>query len=565
MTDGDSNVVALMPWDQAVRRAKQKHRALELLDKKDADQAIRALSEVEAYYAVKELGLLDATWMLALLEERQIQAILDLDVWHKDVLDRSDLLVWLEAFREAGLEPLQRAARSLDPEALAVLFARRLLITLKPGEDRSDEDEVPGWAIDPPEEIEPLAETPDGRFILAARAYDEDERKFDEEERKSIFRIIEGLYRDEDWERVAGILRMAMTDSPTDLEEDALRFRNGRIEDFGFAPFERAIEVYGPRDPSVLSAPVAAYPATDLSLPALHAGELAEGLFHQAMSAIADREVVRRVEGDLLPLANEVLVADQVEPGALEAIREVLLALRGYLEVGLAWDAEPSEWLRTASERLRAQPVRTIFQVGYGLTLKLKTRALRLIREERFFSALAEEDRALLRGLTGRRPRVAGSVFEGGDPDALLPFSAEAYARIEPLLTELEELRESQGLLLPKEEVDGRVEPPPPERTLDLWLTTAAARSLLGAAFEPLPLTAGQIADLADRLPSAADRRFDSAHALAALPPLPVAAKRAVSRRVAQGLDALSEVLWPLVGKSEIDPRFVEGVVRRLD
>lgn len=564
MIDRDSNVVALMPWDQAVRRAKQKYRALELLERKDADQAMRALSEVDAYYAVKELGLVDTSWMLGLLEERQIQAILDLDVWHAGMLDRSDVLVWLEAFREAGPESLQKAARALDPEALAVLFARRLLIALKPGEDRSDEEEIPEWLIDPPEEIEPLAETPDGRFILAARPRDDDD-KVDEEERKAIFRVIEGLYRDQDWERVAGILRMAMTDSPTELEEEALRFRNARIEDFGFAPFERAIEVYAPLDPSALGAPAGPYPNTGLTLPAMHAGQLADGLFHQAMGGIEDREIVRRIEGDLLPLANEVLAADRVEPGALEEIRRVLLGMRGYLEVGLTYGAEPERWIPTATERLKTQPVRTIFRVGYGLALKLKSRALRLRKNERFIASLPEDDRALLEGLTMRRPRVAGSVFSEGDPNDLLPFSAEAFDRIEPVLAELEGLLEAESLLPRAEEPVGHVEPPPPERTIDVWLTTAAARALLTGAFAPEPLTVAELADLADRLPTTEDRRFDADKALSALPPLPVAAQQAVCRRVERGLGALAEVLWPLVGNSEIDPRFVEGVVRRLD
>src|SRR5687768_13094527 len=135
MTERDSNVVALMPWDRAIRQSRQRRKSVEILDRDDADRAIAALSEVEAYYAIKEIGLEDATPMLALLNRDQISAILDLDVWRRHELDRSDLLYWMVAFREAGLEPLHRAARSLDVEALAALFAHRMLIALKPKDD----------------------------------------------------------------------------------------------------------------------------------------------------------------------------------------------------------------------------------------------------------------------------------------------------------------------------------------------------------------------------------------------------------------------------------------------
>src|SRR5688500_10998005 len=81
---GDADVIALLPWDLTVRRARTRKQAREILDRKDADQAIRALSELEAYYLVKELGLEDSVPVLAMLEPHQIRALVDLDVWHDD-------------------------------------------------------------------------------------------------------------------------------------------------------------------------------------------------------------------------------------------------------------------------------------------------------------------------------------------------------------------------------------------------------------------------------------------------------------------------------------------------
>ncbi len=579
MTERDSNVVALMPWDRAVRQARQRKRAIEILDRDDADRAIAALSEIEAFYAVKEIGLDDAGPMLAVLSRDQISTILDLEVWRHHTLDRSDLLYWLAAFREVGIESLQGAARAMDPEALAAFFARRLFIALKPKENTSDDEPIPEWLLDPPEAIEPLVETADGRFIVAARVEDEEDEgvELEEEERKAVLRVLEDLYKDpEDWEWVSGVLRSALTDSVFELEEQALRFRDGRMEDLGFPPLARALEVYTPESPAALERPVRPYPKNELSLPALHASQLAAGLFNQAMQAILSNDLVRRIEGDLVPLANEILVADGVEPGALELLRESLTRMRGYLEIGLAYGAAPGTELDTAVRRLTAQPVRTLFRVGYGATLALKTRARTLLGMRGFAARLTETERAVLGALVLDRPRVSGVVapmleqpqkieYAESQIADLCPWGPSAARALETILQDLEDLEiAARALGGAAPETPDRLEPPAEERTFELWLTTGAAQALLGGAFALAPLDGPALRALTDRLASARDRYFDPQPAIAALPGLASGPRSAVVRRIRRGLELLAEQLSPLVGASTIDPRFVGGVVRRL-
>ncbi len=245
-------VIALLPWDITVRRARTRKQAHELLERKDADEAIRALTETEAYYAVKELGVDGALPVLAVLEPQQMTALFDLDVWHDDRVDLSDLLLWLSAFKEASVAQLQRAVRAMDPELFALLLKRRLLITPLVREDAEDASAMPDWAVDPPEDIQPIIETPDKRFIVAARAYDEepdDSEPIDEEERKAILDLVDTLYKDEDIDFIAGALRSAEADLSSGLEDTALHFRTGRLEDLGFPPLDRALELYAPLDP----------------------------------------------------------------------------------------------------------------------------------------------------------------------------------------------------------------------------------------------------------------------------------------------------------------------------
>jgi hypothetical protein len=427
--------------------------------------------------------------------------------------------------------------------------------------------------MNPPYELEPLAETPDGRFIIAAKTEDGGVA-IDEEERKAILRLVEDLYRDDDdWEWIAGALRVAMNDAPIELEEDALRFRNGRLEDLGFPPLERAVLVYSPESPAVLEKPFAPYPRTEQSLPALHASHLADGLFHQAMSLLDSNELVRRIEGDLVPLANEILVADGAEPGAIEGLRESLTRMRGYIEIGLGYGAAQS-LLETAVQRLKLQPVRTLFRVGYGVTLSLKTRAQKLLGLAPFAMMLSDAERALLGALTLKRPRASrvvapmlerdGIVLDEDQIADLIPWGPGVVAALERALDDLEGLADAYAKLdVGSVPVEGVLEPPPEERTIELWLTTGAARALLGGRFELLPCEGSMLMELANRMTGDAGR-FDVERAILALPPLPDRAQAAAARRIRRGLDVLAENLSPLVGSGAIDPRFVGGVVRRL-
>ncbi len=565
-------------WGLTVHRAKAQ-RASALLDAKNADQMIRALSEFETYYIVKELGMADAAPVLALLQPEQVRALLDLDTWRDHRLDTTELLTWFQGFAEAG--SVDRAAAALDLEVLATLFKRRLLIAEKPKDDRSDPPPLPEWLQSPSPDLGPLVETHDGRFIVAARPVDEkdeledsDHRKIDEEERKAIMAILDALYKHEGWERISHALSLAMTDFSSDLEETSYQFRNARLEDYGFAPLERAIEVYAPLDS--LST-VGEYPQVDLQLPALHAQTLATGLFDEAMNRIEDESIVRRIEGDLVPLANLVLIADRVEPGAIEAVRESLVRMKGYLEIALG-DAGAD-----MVSVLRNTPVRDLFRFGYTKTLKLKTRASKLSRDPKF-ERLPELERSALAPLRLTRPMMSAALDAVarsiGAPEPLWspgldPIGAEAVRSFgslqdiqaaELLLSQAERMFDALETLGWAAPIEGPVWPENPmEHTWDRVFATVCARVVLGQEASPAPLSAQDLATLADRLAMSHEKteagyRFGPSVESAVLD---AGLHDGARLGLRQGLVQLAEVLWPLVGESEIDPRFVDVVLRR--
>jgi hypothetical protein len=583
-SDGE-NVIALLPWRIAVRRAFARKQAHQVLDRKDADEAIRALSEVEAYHLVKELGLEDSLPVLSALEPHQTRALFDLDVWHDGRPDLEDTLVWLHAFRESDFEALHRAARSIDPELLALLFRRRLLIaTVSPDDDPEKTGApIPDWAIDPPESILPLVETADRRFIVAARAIDEEEeldeghRPIDEESRKAILALVDALYRDADFDFVAAALKTAQDDLSSALEDDARRFREARLEDLGFPSLERALELYAPIDPQrVLEISEARLPVADLHLPAVYAERFAKGLFQEVLSAIESADEIRRIEGELVALSNAAAVADRIEPGNAEALIEVLERARAYIELALGWQVEPDALIDVGVERLLHHSVRTLFRIGYALTLQLAQRAERLVRGRAFalgsepLALLREEDRQVFTALKGKRPRFA-VVLEGEGSERTRPFaSARDLALTGARLDVLEALAEASralDLAATNQAITGEVDPPEPfERHADMLLATGAANALLGRGFALEPIDEAGLGTLRELLTpktaSAQDTRGAIADAYEKRAGSPLAPL--LLSRIESSLIALTESLSAIDRRGKVDARFVGVVVRRI-
>lgn len=595
-SEDTARVIALVPWERSLRRGKSADAAFDSSarqrpqDLLESARRIAQATPLESFYAVKRRGLADALPALGALSTPQIRTLLDLEAWRSDTLEIPDLLSWLEGFRVAGHAALVRASRALDPEALAALFRRRLHIALAPREDRSEEDEpLPEWLRNPDPSLE-IMQTPDGRFLIAPRVADErvemEADKYeeaDEEEQKQVVALVRELYLDEDWEYVASVLRQALTDLTSNLEEEAYGLRTGRVEDLGFPSRERALELFAPLPVSVLEGDSEASPVSvgdEDRMPLVHASVLSQGLLETALRGLPGPRAAR-VEADLLALANGAMVLEGTDPADLDGVAQTLTRLRGWVELGLAF-GRPAE-AEGASARLAVHHPTELARVGRGLVLQVRRRAHALVGHVGWdghgLDALSGVERAVVEALLAPQPALSGALEPWRDDRtaAWLPEAAEARRELadpaslgaaEAALDRLEALaRASATLGLFDVDLDpDRVWPEDPaDLDLDHRLATLGAQAALGRSPAVVPLGTDACLDLVDLVGTAeVSGRWPKIEPLVeqVSAGLEGAEAAAMRPRLEAVMHRLSETLFPLVGRVEVDPRFLEGLIR---
>ncbi len=379
-----------------------------LLDRPDAARLVRRTPVQPLFLFIKSLGLADATELLRLCSTEQVQAFLDLDCWQGDRLQPGRMFPWLAALMELGPARLVAHVQRLDQQLLTTFLSPQLRIY-----ELSNEE--------PPDEPQGIPYPTPDRFFLIDVISEGDPATDEAEDRQALLvRFFESLYRG-DLELARVIVTCARWDGGTEAEEQAYRFRSGRMADLGYIDYYDALKVYMLVDP--LKAPPAqplvsehaAQPpgrrpaaAVDDEVPALGAGgligprsavwqqlvpSLGQGdfTFGRAVALLSEAEQGRLFE-QLLLLCNQAMAADRIELGDLQGTRQTLQRTMGYLSLGLEFRLRPSAGdpsdparrglridAQSAAQVLREVPLLYLFRLGYSLTLQLRKLATLLV------------------------------------------------------------------------------------------------------------------------------------------------------------------------------------------
>jgi hypothetical protein len=392
-------------------RLPAEQRARFLLEAPKPMALVRALPDGEFYLTVREIGPQGALPILALASASQISHLLDLESWRRDRFDPLRSGAWVALLVEAGEATVRRFARAIDDETLILLF--RLWAHVRPL-DIDHEEPTGGHGIgDVGDERGFLS--PDGANLFSP------ERS---EHALAARRLAEVLYVD-DVNRYLGIIRSALFELPSEVEETALHWRTSRLEEHGYPTWDEALSIYAPPRVDATSTAVLAPAETPDESEAASAPRAAlrvlasDGLVVRSVDALApeDRE---RILFELTALANRVLVADGEDAGSLESHARVLARAGAY--VGLSLDARGVKDGAEGASILKAASAIELFREGYALAVSLQSRARRLAEAEPLVDPPL---RARLAALLLPRPLYV-PVVEGDEAAAARDFRSAA-------------------------------------------------------------------------------------------------------------------------------------------
>ena len=231
MTTGNGSVALqdLRAIRAALEQAQGKRKLDLILSAPDARALVRALPPQELYLAILDVGMEDSAELVAMASPAQFVHFLDAGCWPKRDAppDPRKILKWLTLARQGaamgdnGTRRFREKLAALDSELFSLLLRFELTVhELDENEDQPDTAPGSSWI------------TPDRRYMVEIR---EDGAGY-----ATLKRLLDDL-TEEDPFMVSRTLEAIRWDVPTELEEVARRWRNGRLRDLGVPEFEEAL------------------------------------------------------------------------------------------------------------------------------------------------------------------------------------------------------------------------------------------------------------------------------------------------------------------------------------
>ena len=313
------------------------------------ESLIPLLPEAEFCFTLKAVGLTDASWMIAYASRSQIVAGVDLDAWSGLLPDLDAFEPWIATLAASGEPALLRGTQSLDAEMLVRYLRDRITVYLDP---RDDDWQAP-----------PGAQTLDGQFYFAARRENDDIAH--------IVRLFDVIFREDYW-LYYRLMQGAIWELDTDLDEWALRWRTGRLQDMGFPPWDEAMQIFGYLRPDARTEIPEIHDPLDMDawalpvwMPGLPAAHDSRHLVFRALADL-DGDERRGFFYSFVGVANAVAVAEKMPLGDAETLPQALERTATVASAAIEFLADQNGL--SAVEILRRVDIKRLFRVGINLS-----------------------------------------------------------------------------------------------------------------------------------------------------------------------------------------------------
>jgi hypothetical protein len=414
--DQQTDLVLSLDWGERMRVIRNSPAPRDL---------VHTIPDEEILLTIKGVGEEDALDLIDLSSPGQLRFIFDVELWSRDSVDDAKILRWLEYITDCGEDKVIDLLETVDRELLVMVLSK--LIYLIPHDPEAPSAAGAGNMV------------PDDFFTILPRHPAETERI------KLLLRIM----RQWDRQKYYRLLFAVHGSADSETEEEALRWRNTRLEEKGLMDFEEAVEIYGylsEDEARVLAASGGSLREDRHGLEApLYPVRLAGGrtLLARALAGVADRDLRNRLRSEIAFCANRLLVADAGNIGEIESMRHAVESLFALTSVGL--DYLSAGMMEQAVEILNRTSVRDLFQIGFSRAVDLRSLAAEAIRrwwpdwKRAGFRFLGPSEGGIIAGLMKRVPQYYS--LTGGSGADFRDF--ESMAEIADTRSVVEEIVEA--------------------------------------------------------------------------------------------------------------------------
>jgi hypothetical protein len=454
---------------------------------------VHSFPESDLYLLVHDIGPADALPLLALASDKQWDHIVDLESWARDRIEVNHLTRWMSLLMEADPKRFTRWFLK-DRLALGEFYLFHTIEVRIREHDQDPSEFGEGFfTLDQVYYIRFLKMPP----LVEGSAIGEEDRK------AFLMRLLQRL-AEQNHLLFQNVLLEATHVIPAETEEEEFRWRNARLAEKGFVPFDEAVGIYqpvtrrqleaqrpksGPRDRRGAEAllPVPAYPLREIKT---------DTHFSRALARIEPGPVFTRLQWEFANLCNQIIVADHKTVREREQLRDVVAKACGYISMGLERLRGPADLqpdpAPAAAALTRHGPIH-LFRLGFGQALEIKWQAERWLSTSWFAKAglklsfWGEQWMGVLGGILLKKPQYYDNYQTGVLYREFA--SLEDVARVKDVLKQAQAVDHLLALMNPQLD-------PPARYGFLTWknlLLTRWARqrmALKGANLKPMALPA---------------------------------------------------------------------------
>ena len=387
-----------MPPEKALKEILEAHQPAAL---------VHSFPEEDFYFLVNDIGPGDAIELLSLGSNRQWEYIIDLEAWEKDRIEIKAVTKWFDLLLRSDSNRFLKWVLDEKLEFFEFYLFHSIEVRIR---EHDQDPSVFG------EDFITLDDIFYIRFIDHSFEIESNDRY--SEHRKELLSTLIRRLADYDHVIYQKVLLEASSIIPAESEEETYRLRNVRLAEKGFLPFDEAIGIYQPMDPSEFNRQGVKSILSDshqlhLPVPLYHTGMLEEdNLFTLALKRIEKDEVLQQIQTEFAGLCNRIITADLKMIREREGLKEIVQKACGYLSIGLEGltgkDRTPD--IGHAAAFITKFPLYQIFRAGFGFALELKWQAEKWRKKSWYekvglpVSFWGEEWLGVLGGLLIKRP-----------------------------------------------------------------------------------------------------------------------------------------------------------------